>query len=247
MSDIGLIVGSGFGRADFAMTEGVDVDTPFGAPSGPLLTVDVAGCEVAVIARHGQGHTIAPHEVNYRANVWALHEHGVRRCIGINAVGGITAAFKPGELAVPVQLIDYTSGRESTFAGEGVVRHVEFTEPFDALLVGELATAIHDEGLPVHGGVYGVTNGPRLETAAEIDRLDRDGCTMVGMTAMPEAVLAREIGIAYAICAISVNHAAGRSRDGRPMITTLESALELGMSRTRAVLGRWIRHCRSRE
>lgn len=223
--DLGLIIGSGADRLGLDIVSRSSSHTPFGPPSSALLTANIAGARVLCLARHGEAHTIAPHEINYRANLWALWQHGVRRCIAINAVGAIAAGFEPGQLAVPSQLIDYTWGRESTFGGadstfdadnilggaHGGVVHIDFSEPFDAGLRSRLADACRACGVEVNeGGVYGVTQGPRLETAAEIGRLERDGCTMVGMTAMPEAALARELGMRYAICALGVNHAAGR-------------------------------------
>jgi len=240
MTDLGLIVGSGFGWLDLPVAERREVATPYGAPSGPLLTVDCGGRRVACIARHGSPHALAPHEVNYRANVWALHEHGVRRLVGVNVVGAIEDALEPGELAVPEQLIDYTWGREGTFGGGGrPVVHADFGAPFDATLRAALHDAIRACGLRARGGVYGVTQGPRLETAAEIDRLERDGCTMVGMTAMPEAALARELGLSYAIVAVAVNRAAGRER-GEPIHAQIEKHLAAGMRRVRSVLERFI-------
>ena len=198
--------------------------TPYGEPSSAVLTLAIRGERVPCIARHGEEHGLAPHEINYRANLWALEQRGVRVCIGINTVGSIDAALLPGELAVPDQLIDYTHGRVSTFGGGAgaPVRHIEFGEPFAPVLRGRLAAAAADCGFAVRGGTYGVTQGPRLETAAEIERLARDGCAMVGMTAMPEAALARELGIDYAICAVAVNHAAGRSPDGAPLLPQIE-------------------------
>lgn len=236
----GLIVGSGFRRLGLEVLDEQTIETPYGAPSGPLLTVRLGGRDVLAIARHGPDHVIAPHAVNYRANVWALHEAGVDQCIATNVVGTIAPGFSPGDLAVPDQLIDYTSGRDSSFGGpSGGVVHVEFTEPFDPVLRGRLATAVAECGYAVHAGVYGVTQGPRLETAAEIDRLERDGCAMVGMTAMPEAVLARELQMAYAVCAIGVNHAAGRVA-GASIHAQIETFLELGLGRLGDVLARLV-------
>ncbi len=207
--------------------------TPYGAPSSAVLTVAIGGARVPCIVRHGEEHGLAPHEINYRANLWALAQRGVRACIGINTVGAIDAGLLPGELAVPDQLIDYTHGRVSssrhcspcgTAPSMAVepVRHIEFGEPFSPVLRGRIAAAALDCGFAVRGGTYGVTQGPRLETAAEIERLARDGCAMVGMTAMPEAALARELDIGYAICAVAVNHAAGRSPDGSSPLAQIE-------------------------
>jgi 5'-methylthioinosine phosphorylase len=237
---IGLIVGSGFDAQRLDCRQKASVDTPYGPPASPILEVDIAGRRVACLARHGIGHRFAPHEVNYRANLWALHEYGIDTCIAINVVGGISPELGPGALAVPDQLIDYTWGRESSFGRrDDAVVHVEMTEPFDARLRGELATAISECGYPVSAGTYGVTQGPRLETAAEIDRMQRDGCAMVGMTAMPEAALARELSMAYAICAASVNHAAGRAPDAGVIHAQLSASLDAAMLRVHRVLERF--------
>jgi 5'-methylthioinosine phosphorylase len=234
-----LIVGSGFERLGLEVLTRSPTKTPYGEPSSPVLTVRVGAARVACIARHGETHALAPHEVNYRANLWALKQRGVGTCIGLNTVGAIAAGFLPGELAVPDQLIDYTSGRAATYGGAGEpVVHVDFTEPFAPALRGRIATAIADCGYPVHGGTYGVTQGPRLETAAEIDRLARDGCAMVGMTAMPEAALARELAIDYAVCAIAVNHAAGRAPDGALIEAQMQRFMAVGLEKLEAVLDR---------
>ena len=240
-TDLGLIVGSGFDRLALDIVGRRAVTTPYGAPSGPLLEAICGGRPVTVLARHGQPHTLAPHEVNYRANVWALHSAGVRRLVAVNVVGAIAAGFETGELAVPEQLIDYTTGRDGTFGGrDGAVVHVDFTVPFDVELAAAIRAAIERSGARANGGVYGVTQGPRLETAAEIDRLERDGCTMVGMTAMPEAALARELGIRYAICAVAVNRAAGRAGAVGGIHAEMERHLGRGMARVGQVLARLI-------
>ena len=168
-----------------------------------------------------------------------MQQRGIRTCIGVNTVGAIAASFLPGELAVPDQLIDYTSGRVATFwgAGERVV-HADFAEPFSAVLRGRISAAMADCGYPLHAGTYGVTQGPRLETAAEISRMARDGCAMVGMTGMPEAVLARELGIDYAICAVAVNYAAGRSADVGSIDAQIHKFMAAGLERLATVLGR---------
>lgn len=191
--------------------------TPWGATSGDFLRWRQGSTEVWYLPRHGEQAAIAPHRVNYRANVRALRDLAPDAVIGVNAVGGITAAATPGRLVLPSQLIDYTWGREHTFCdGEGEpLRHVEFDPPFSEPLRGALAAAARAAGLDaLDGGTYGCTQGPRLETAAEIDRLAADGCDVVGMTAMPEAALAREAGLEYAVCACVVNRAAGRLPPG---------------------------------
>ena len=234
---IGLIVGSGFESLGLAVASRSPTKTPYGAPSSPVLAMTVGESQISCIARHGEGHTIPPHAVNYRANIWSLYQLGVRRCVAVNAVGAIDRSFLPGTLAVPDQLIDYTWGREHTFHdGDGALDHIEFSEPLDPEIRGRMVDAIIAAGGSVRAGTYGVTQGPRLETAAEIDRLERDGCHMVGMTAMPEASLARELGMAYAICAIAVNSAAGRHPDGEPIHAEIERHTERGMRVARVAL-----------
>jgi 5'-deoxy-5'-methylthioadenosine phosphorylase len=234
-----LIVGSGFEQLGLEVLTRSPTKTPYGEPSSPVLTVRIGAARLACIARHGESHAFAPHEINYRANLWALQQRGIRTCIGVNTVGAIAAGLPPGELAVPDQLIDYTSGRAATFSGAGApVVHADFTEPFAPVLRGRIAAAMADCGYRPHSGTYGVTQGPRLETAAEIDRMERDGCAMVGMTAMPEAVLARELGIDYAICAVVVNYAAGRSPDSGSIDAQMHRFMAAGLERLATVLNR---------
>jgi 5'-methylthioadenosine phosphorylase len=195
------------------------VRTPYGAPSSALLFGRIQGNSVVFLARHGHAHTIPPHEVNYRANLWALSKVGATEILAVASVGSIRADLAPGDLIIPHQIIDYTWGRKSTFfeGPDATVKHVDFTEPYDKKLRSRLIHAAKTAGLRVFdSGVYATTQGPRLETAAEIDRLEGDGADVVGMTGMPEAVLARELDIAYAAINIVVNYAAGRadSRDG---------------------------------
>lgn len=187
--------------------------TPFGEPSGALTFGRLAGADVVFLARHGYGHTLAPHEVNYRANIWALKELKAEAIISVATVGGIREDLGPGMLVVPHQIIDYTHSRKSTFfeGKENPVIHVDFTIPYAPPLRAALLAAAARCGEPlIDGGVYACTQGPRLETAAEIERIARDGGDMVGMTGMPEAVLAREADIPYATLGVVVNHAAGR-------------------------------------
>ena len=194
--------------------------TPFGEPSGALTFGRLGGQEVVFLARHGYGHTIAPHDINYRANIWALKELQVRGVFAMATVGGIAPHLGPGTLALPDQIIDYTYGRKGTFfeSAEASVTHIDFTLPYTQSLRMRLLEAARICGEPLSdGGVYACTQGPRLETAAEIERLARDGATMVGMTGMPEAALAREAELEYAALAVVVNHAAGRG-DSRTAI-----------------------------
>lgn len=208
----GLIVGSGM--ADFGGDgEALNLDTRFGAPSAPPRRVTIGSQPVLVLPRHGAAHDIAPHRINYRANLAALDACGVRSILSLNTVGVIPASVSPGSLAVPDQLIDYTWGREHSIRDgkAAALDHVDFTEPFSSDLRRRLLAAAAAAGIPCRdGGVYGVTQGPRLETAAEIDRLERDGVDYVGMTAMPETGIARELGIEIACLSMVVNAAAGR-------------------------------------
>jgi 5'-methylthioinosine phosphorylase len=215
------------------------VRTPYGEPSGPLTCGRIGMTRVIFLARHGYGHTIPPHQVNYRANLWALKERGVTKVVSVASVGGITGGYPPGRLAVPDQLLDYTWGREHTFyEGEKPVTHIDFTQPYVEALRRRIVNAAKSAGEDViDGGVYAATQGPRLETAAEINRLERDGADMVGMTGMPEASLARELGLEYAAIAVVVNHAAGRaeSSDGIKL-EAIESVLRESMGRVRRLI-----------
>ncbi|HEX7157212.1 MAG TPA: S-methyl-5'-thioinosine phosphorylase [Burkholderiaceae bacterium] len=211
--------------------------TPYGEPSGALTFGTLAGQEVVFLARHGYGHTIAPHEINYRANIWALRELQVEGVFAVAAVGGIRPDLGPRTLVVPDQIIDYTHSRKSTFfeGGQSGVTHIDFTEPYSAALRARLLAAARACGEALaDGGVYACTQGPRLETAAEIERLARDGADAVGMTGMPEAALAREAGLEYAALAVVVNHAAGRG-DSRHEIKLEELDEVLRASIVRAV------------
>ena len=207
-----IILGSGFG--DLVETQPYEcADSEFGQPSSALFTREFSGTDVRLLLRHGEKHDIPPHAINYRANIAALNSAGVSAIIALNTVGVVSRIAAGGQLAVPQQLIDYTWGREHTFATGGAagVRHIEFTEPFTELLrIGLLRASVSAGVECVDGGVYAVTQGPRLETAAEVDRLERDGVDYVGMTAMPEAALAAELDIDYAMIALVVNRAAGR-------------------------------------
>ncbi len=206
-----IIVGSGFDG--FVEDDpGEKVATPYGEPSAALRTMSLGRQDVVVLPRHGDQHTLPPHAINYRANMAALSQLQVTSVIALNTVGVISDLCEPGQLALPDQLLDYTWGRAHTiYDGSGRVEHVDFTEPFSSRLRSALLDAAMRADVVCHaGGVYAATQGPRLETAAEIDRLQRDGADFVGMTAMPEASLARELGLEYACLALVVNRAAGR-------------------------------------
>jgi 5'-methylthioinosine phosphorylase len=212
MSVLGIIGGSGLDQFEgMQITHREVMATPYGDPSGPLLMGEFKGLSMVFLPRHGPGHAIPPHLINYRANLWALREAGVSHVIGVAAVGGITQRMAPGVIAVPDQIIDYTWGREHTIFEHDQVEHVDFTEPYCAELRTALLDAAGKAGMTaVDGGTYASTQGPRLESAAEVARLERDGCDLVGMTGMPEAGLARELGLCYASCAMVVNWAAGK-------------------------------------
>ncbi|MEL1264873.1 S-methyl-5'-thioinosine phosphorylase [Pseudoxanthomonas putridarboris] len=217
--DIALAVIGGTGvyrLADLQDVETRDLDTRFGKPSGPVRIGTLHGQRVAFLARHGEGHSVPPHQVNYRANLQALKDIGATRVLALNTVGGITERFGPRVLACPDQLIDYTWGRISTLCEEpgSDVLHVDFGDPYTHLLRQRILAAAASTGVAlVDGGCYGATQGPRLETKAEIRRMLRDGCDLVGMTGMPEAGLARELGLDYACLAIVANWAAGCGTD----------------------------------
>ena len=221
--DLAVIGGTGV----YALGELADVETqqpvtPYGAPSGPVRVGTYAGKRVAFLARHGEGHSLPPHKINYRANLAALKALGATKVLALNTVGGITDRFGPRVLTCPDQLIDYTWGRISTLCEEpgSEVLHVDFGEPYTASLRRQVVDAAARAGVAlVDGGCYGATQGPRLETKAEIARMRRDGCDLVGMTGMPEAGLARELGLDYACLAIVANWAAGAGTNPDEVIT----------------------------
>lgn len=240
---IGIIGGTGLTELpDLTLSDPEPVDTPWGSPSAPLVRGKLAGRDVIFLARHGNPHRIPPHQVNYRANLWALHHHGVRQVIGVNAVGGIRADMGPAVVVVPDQLIDYTWGRPSTFF-EGDIdhcTHIDFTYPYSSALREKLLAAASALGQDVVGdGVYGATQGPRLETSAEIARMERDGCDIVGMTGMPEAALAAELEMSYACLGLVVNWAAGKTEDIITM-AEIEAAIAEGMGKVRSILHRMV-------
>jgi 5'-methylthioinosine phosphorylase len=223
MSLFAIIGGSGFSELpSLSVIDTRSVETPYGETSAPVMRGWLGDAEVLFLPRHGAAHHLPPHRINFRANLWALHACGVEQVLALAAVGGITERFAPAVLAVPDQIIDYTFGRGHTFfdGAEAGVEHVDMTAPYCEGLRQLLISACARTGQSVVvEGTYGATQGPRLETAAEIRRYERDGCDMVGMTGMPEAALARELGICYASLAFVVNWAAGKSGD---VITTKE-------------------------
>jgi len=212
MTHYGLIIGSGWDTLASG-DSGTEVDTEYGAPSAPIHRLNLGGNTVLSLARHGEGHTLPPHLINYRANILALRQLGVDAIVSLNTVGVVSDLRDSGQVAVPDQLLDYTWGREHTIydGRRGEVGHIDFTEPFSATLREALLAAAGKAGVDCYdGGVYAATQGPRLETAAEVDRLERDGADYIGMTAMPEAAIAREADVDYACIAMIVNRAAGR-------------------------------------
>lgn len=236
---VALVGGTGIDRwPGFRTDRTVELETPYGMPSGPLHYGWVHGSQVIFLARHGPGHAVPPHRINYRANMWALKHAGIRSVVGVAAVGGIARWLPPARVAVPVDLVDYTYGRFHTYSDDQhePLSHVEFTEPYSESIRRELLHAALSQDIDVvDGGVLAVTQGPRLETAAEIRRLHRDGCDMVGMTGMPEAALARELGLDYACLAVCVNWAAGMGGNGS-IHAEIGHSLEAGMSHVLRIL-----------
>lgn len=237
---LAIIGGTGLTRlANLEVSRRQAVTTPYGEPSAPLSFGAIRRTPVVFLARHGDAHTIPPHQVNYRANLWALKERGVREIVSVVSVGGIRGDLGPGAIVVPHQIIDYTWGRASSFFDSGApVKHVDFTQPYSPGLRARLLAAAKRSGEAAgDGAVYAATQGPRLESAAEIDRLERDGADIVGMTGMPEAGLAREIDLGYAAIAAVVNHAAGRGDSVRGIkMQQIEQVLEDAMSRVRRII-----------
>jgi 5'-methylthioadenosine phosphorylase len=242
---LAVIGGSGLSQlANLDVSHREVLRTPYGEPSGAVTFGQICGRPVAFLARHGYGHTIPPHAVNYRANIWALCKRGAVGIISVASVGCIRADLKPGDLVIPNQIIDYTWGRKSTyFEGQDcTVTHTDFTEPYDGALREQLIAAAQAVGIAVSNfAVYAATQGPRLETAAEINRLERDGADVVGMTGMPEAALARELGVPYAAISVVANYAAGRG-DSRNGISfeSIQGVLHQSMGHVRTIIEKMV-------
>ncbi|MFO1371114.1 MAG: S-methyl-5'-thioinosine phosphorylase [Candidatus Competibacteraceae bacterium] len=236
---VAVIGGTGLTSLDtLKITHREAVSTPYGEPSAPLIYGKLDGRTVVFLARHGQHHTIPPHKINYRANLWALHRVGVQRIIAVAAVGGIRDDMAPGVLAFPDQIVDYTWGRHCTFFEDNLthITHIDFTEPYSAELRERLIQAARALNFGVREScTYAAMQGPRLETAAEIRRLERDGCDIVGMTGMPEAALARELELRYATCAVVANWAAGKGA-GEITMAEIERNLVEGVDKVKALL-----------
>ncbi len=215
MKTLGIIGGTGVTElAGLEISERLEPETPWGAPSGTIVSGCFERVRMYFLPRHGEGAAVPPHLINYRANLWALRQLGASEIVAINAVGGISAGMRPGRLVIPDQLIDYTWGRAHTVddGTTGALQHIDFTQPYDPELRAAVLETAAAEGIAhAPGGVYAATQGPRLETAAEVRRLARDGCDVVGMTGMPEAAIARELGLAYASVCMVVNLAPGLS------------------------------------
>ena len=244
MNKIAIIGGTGLtSLTGVEITETREVDTPFGSPSSALSFGRLGDKEIIFLPRHGKPHAIAPHKINYRANIYALKENGIENIIAVNAVGGITSEMYPERIVIPEQIIDYTYGRNHTFYEDKLdeVTHIDFTKPYNVTLRKQLLSinAISDLNAFV-GSVYAATQGPRLETAAEIDKLEKDGCDIVGMTGMPEAALARELDINYVCLALVVNWAAGKS-DEEITMTLIEKHLEQGIGKVKRILKEFIK------
>ena len=241
MSGLAIIGGSGLYQLEgIEDSHAESVTTPYGDPSDSLTIGSLQGERIIFLARHGAAHTIPPHKINYRANLRALKQAGADTIISVCTVGGIRADIKPGMIVIPDQIIDYTGHREHTLYDEDLesVTHIDFTEPYCEKLRQSLIDAAAAADIEIIStATYGATHGPRLETAAEIDRMERDGCDIVGMTGMPEASIARELGLCYATIAVSANDAAGRG-EGPIDMDEIMNNLDSGMRDVRLILNR---------
>lgn len=236
---LGIIGGTGLTQISELKIVGEEsVKTPFGNPSANYVVGELNGRKLVFLARHGNPHRIPPHKINYRANIWGFKHLGVTEIIAITAVGGITSEMAPGHIAIPDQVIDYSFGREHTFFADNLehVTHIDFTEPYSSVLRERIIQAAKTADIQVSNlGTYGCTQGPRLETIAEIKRMQQDGCDLVGMTGMPEAALARELDLAYANISVVANWGAGIA-PGEITMAEIEKNLEIGMSKAVALL-----------
>lgn len=240
MAVLAIIGGSGFSSLPaLEVRDARRIDTPFGETSAPVTRGLLGASEVLFLPRHGAGHQLPPHRIDYRANLWALRACGAEAVVGLAAVGGITEDFGPTVIAVPDQIIDYTWGRAHTLyeGGESGVEHVDMTEPYCPRLRQALIASAARLGQPIVArGTYGATQGPRLETSAEVARLERDGCDLVGMTGMPEAGIARELDLCYASLAFVVNWAAGKGEGVPITMREIEDNIQVCADRILAIL-----------
>ena len=216
------------------------LSTALGAPSSDIVEGMLNGTRLLFLARHGHPHAVPPHKINYRANLLALQQLGAENIIAVNAVGGIHSKAIAGHISVPHQIIDYTQGRENTFF-DGIFKpldHIDFSHPYDEALRQHLIRIISTQNIPQgfsDFGVYGATQGPRLESIAEVNRLEKDGCDLVGMTGMPEAALARELNIPYASLCLVVNPAAGKS-EALITMDDIRAVIDLGMKEIKQII-----------
>lgn len=243
MTTLAIIGGTGLTQlSDLKIIKRERLDTPYGAPSAEFVTGELNDKTVIFLARHGNPHTIAPHNINYRANIWGLKQLGIQQIIAVAAVGGITEAMKPAHIAIPDQIIDYSYGRKHTFFDNEnyPVTHIDFSHPYNPRLRQLLITAAANANIDITPtATYGCTQGPRLETPAEIKRMAQDGCDLVGMTAMPEAALAKELDIEYAAISVVANWAAGITNKEITM-ADIEHNLHSGMANTSLLLKAFI-------
>ncbi len=242
---IAIIGGTGLSQINgLQILEKKQLSTPFGSPSADYLLGQYNGKDIIFLARHGNPHIIPPHKINYCANIWGLKELGVKQIVAVAAVGGITTAMHPGRIIIPEQIIDYSYGRQHSFFENNLdqVVHIDFTYPYTKELRSQLIYAAQQADIDIYsGGVYGCTQGPRLETAVEILRMEQDGCDLVGMTGMPEAALARELDLAYVACAVVANWAAGKT-EGEITMSEIEQNLKKGMTDMATLLEKFIDH-----
>ncbi len=238
---LAIIGGRGLSQlANLKITHRQVMRTPYGEPSGAFLFGTIENREVIFLARHGYGHTIPPHLVNYRANLWALKEQGVSEVISVATVGGIRADLQPGVIVVPDQIIDYTHGRDATFfeVRDKIYSNADFTLPYSSRLRQRILASAKLAGQTcLDGGVYAATQGPRLDSIAEINRYERDGADMVGMTGMPETALAKELELDYATIAVVANYAAGRGDSATGInMESVNATADAAMARVRSLI-----------
>jgi len=233
MTKLAIIGGTGLTQlSELTIIKRDQLTTPYGSPSADFITGELNQKEVIFLARHGNPHTIAPHKINYRANIWGLKQLGVEQIIAVAAVGGITEEMVPAHIAIPDQIIDYSHGRKHTFFEDEnyPVTHIDFTYPYNQKLRSALINAAAQANINISPiGTYGCAQGPRLETAAEIKRMEKDGCNVVGMTGMPEAALAKELEMDYAAISVIANWAAGKTA-GEITMAEIERHLHVGMA-----------------